>query len=174
MKTKEEKSQIVETITERLNSNQHFYLTDISGLNAEDTSKLRRKCFEQDIQLMVVKNTLLKRALEQTDGEYGNILDILKTSTSIMFSNTGNAPAKLIKELRKKAEKPVLKGAFVEESIYIGDDQLDTLTNIKSKNELLGDLVGLLQSPMKNVVSQLQSSGNKIHGVLEAIKEKNS
>jgi len=174
MKTKEEKSQIIETLTERLNNNKHFYLTDISGLNAEDTSALRRKCFEKDIRLMVVKNTLLKKALEQTEGEYGDIYDILKNSTSVMFCDTGNAPAKLIKELRKKGDKPVLKGAYVEESIYIGDDQLDALSSLKSKDELLGDLVGLLQSPMKNVLSQLQSGGNIIHGVLDAIKEKNS
>ncbi|NBC83822.1 MAG: 50S ribosomal protein L10 [Bacteroidetes bacterium] len=174
MKTKEDKSQIIETIAERLNNNQHFYLTDISGLNAEDTSKLRRKCFEKDIQLMVVKNTLLKKAFEQTGGEYGDLIDILKNSTSVMFTNTGNAPARLIKEFRKGSEKPVLKGAFVEESVYIGDDQLEMLTAIKSKNELLGDLIGLLQSPIKNVVSQLQSGGGKIHGLLDAIKEKNS
>mgnify|MGYP003574347325 FL=1 len=124
--------------------------------------------------MIVVKNTLLKRDLENSEVNFEELYEVLKGSTSILFSNTGNDPAKLIKDFRKKHDKPVLKGAFVEESIYIGDEQLDGLVAIKSKEELLGDLIALLQSPMKNVVSALQSGSNKIHGVLETLSERNN
>ena len=169
---KEEKNIIIEDLTEKLKNAKHFYLADISDLNAADTSNLRRKCFESDIQLIVVKNTLLKKALEQTEGEFSDLFDVLKNSTSIMFSETGNVPAKLIKEFRKTKERPILKAAFVEESIYIGDDQLDALVNIKSKFELIGDIILLLQSPVKNVVSSLQSGGNTLSGILKTLSEK--
>jgi large subunit ribosomal protein L10 len=133
---------------------------------------LRRKCFEKDIRLVVVKNTLLKKALEKLDGEYGELYGVLKDSTSVMFSETGNAPAKLIKEFRKKLDKPVLKAAFVEESIYIGDDQIEILSSLKSKEELIGDIILLLQSPAKNVLSALQSGGNTLAGIIKTLSEK--
>ena len=169
---REEKDVIIEDLAQRLNDTKHFYLTDISELNAEETSNLRRKCFEQDISLLVVKNTLLRKAMEKSEGAYDDLYDVLKDSTSIMFCETGNIPAKLIKEMRKTMEKPVLKAAFVEESIYIGDDQLDALSNIKSKEELLGDLAMLLQSPARNLVSALAASGSKLAGALKTLSEK--
>ncbi len=169
---REEKDVIIEDLTQRLNEAKHFYLTDISSLNAEETSKLRRKCFEKEINLLVVKNTLLRKAMEKAEGDFDDLYDVLKDSTSIMFCETGSIPAKLIKEFRKTMEKPVLKGAFVEESIYIGDDQLDALTNIKNKEELLGDLLMLLQSPARNLVSALASSGSKLAGALKTLSEK--
>ena len=169
---REEKDVIIEDLANRLNDTKHFYLTDISALNAEQTSDLRRKCFEKEIGLLVVKNTLLRKAMEKSEGDFNDLYDILKDSTSIMFSEIGNTPAKLIKELRKTMEKPVLKAAFVEESIYIGDDQLDVLSNIKSKDELLGDLAMLLQSPAINLVSALASGGSQLAGALKTLSEK--
>ena len=169
---REEKDVIIENLAQRLNDTKHFYLTDISELNAEETSDLRRKCFEKEVSLLVVKNTLLRKAMEKSDGEYNDLYDVLKDSTSIMFCETGNIPAKLIKEFRKTMEKPILKAAFVEESIYVGDDQLDTLSNIKSKDELLGDLLALLQSPALNLVSALALSGSELAGALKTLSEK--
>jgi large subunit ribosomal protein L10 len=169
---REEKDVIIEDLAKRLNDTKHFYLTDISELNAEQTSNLRRKCFEKEISLLVVKNTLLRKAMEKSEGDFDDLYDILKDSTSIMFCETGNTPAKLIKEMRKTLERPLIKAAFVEESIYIGDDQLEALSNIKSKDELLGDLLMLLQSPATNLVSALASSGNKMAGALKTLSEK--
>jgi large subunit ribosomal protein L10 len=169
---REDKEVIIDNLAQRLNDAKHFYLTDISELNAEETSKLRRKCFEQQINLMVVKNTLLRKAMEKSAGEFDDLYAVLKDSTSIMFCETGNIPAKLIKEFRKVMEKPVLKAAFVEESIYIGDDQLELLANIKSKEELLADLAMLLQSPARNLASALASSGSKLAGALKTLSEK--
>ena len=169
---REEKAVIIDNLAGRLNDTKHFYLTDISSLNAEQTSNLRRKCFEKEVSLLVVKNTLLRKALEKSDGDFNDLYDVLKDSTSIMFCETGNIPAKLIKEFRKTLEKPILKAAFVEESIYVGDDQLDTLSNIKSKNELLGDLLSLLQSPAINLVSALSSGGSNLAGALKTLSEK--
>ncbi len=169
---REEKDVIIDNLAGRLNDSRHFYLTDISSLNAEQTSNLRRKCFEKEISLLVVKNTLLRKAMEKSDGDFNDLYDVLKDSTSIMFCETGNVPAKLIREFRKTMEKPVLKAAFVEESIYVGDDQLETLSSIKSKDELLGDLLALLQSPASNLVSALASSGSKLAGSLKTLSEK--
>jgi len=169
---REEKDVIIDDLAQRLNDTKHFYLTDISSLNAEETSNLRRKCFEKEIGLLVVKNTLLRKAMEKSEGDFNDLYDVLKDSTSIMFSETGNIPAKLIKEFRKTLEKPVLKAAYVEESIYIGDDQLEALSNIKSKDELLGDLAMLLQSPAINLVSALASSGSQLAGALKTLSEK--
>jgi len=169
---REEKDVIIENLAQRLNDTKHFYLTDISELNAEETSNLRRKCFEKEISLLVVKNTLLRKAMEKSEGAYDDLYDVLKDSTSIMFCETGNTPAKLIKELRKTMERPLIKAAFVEESVYIGDDQLEALSNIKSKDELLGDLLTLLQSPATNLVSALASSGNNMAGALKTLSEK--
>jgi len=169
---REEKNEIINSLTESLSQFSHFYLTDTAQLNATDTSTLRRKCFEKEIKLIVVKNTLLRKALEQSGKNLEELFDVLKGSTSVMFSNTGNAPAKLIKEFRKKSDKPLLKGAFVEESVYVGDNMLDSLVSLKSKDELIGDIILLLQSPAKNVISALQSGGNTIHGVLETLSKK--
>lgn len=170
--TREEKNQFIDNLTTRLNEANIFYLADIAGLDAENSSKLRRNCFNGDIQLEIVKNTLLKKALEKAEGNYDELYDTLVGNTSIMFSNVGNAPAKIIKEFRKKSEKPLLKGAFIEEAIYIGDENLDFLSSIKSKEELIGDLIALLQSPAKNVVSALQSSGGKLAGIIKTLSEK--
>jgi len=155
-----------------LADNPNIYLADISGLNAVDTSNLRRACFKANIKLAVVKNTLLAKAMEASDKEFGELPDVLKGNTSLMLSETGNAPAKLIKNFRKKSEKPVLKGAFIEEAVYIGDENLDALVNIKSKEEVIGDIIGLLQSPAKNVISGLKSGGGKLAGILKTLSEK--
>ncbi len=169
---REEKSAIIDSLAEKIKEYSHFYLTDTAQLNAEDTSTLRRKCFENDIKLIVVKNTLLKRALEQSGVNFEELFPVLKGTTSIMFANAGNTPAKLIKEFRKQHDKPVLKAAYVQESIYVGDNMLDALVSIKTKEELIGDIILLLQSPAKNVISALQSGGNKLHGVLETLSKK--
>ncbi len=170
---KEEKNQQIDSLVEQLNRTSSFYLTDISNLNSDATSKLRRLCFKRNVQLQMVKNALLKKALERTGkDEFQQLFGILKGSTSIMFSEVNNDPAKLIKEFRRTAPKPILKGAYVEETIYLGDDQLDALVNIKSKNELIGDIILLLQSPAKNVISALQSGGNKLSGIVKTLSEK--
>jgi len=169
---RDEKNRIIDNLTDSISQARHFYLTDISDLNAETTSKLRRACFEKDITLVVVKNTLLQKALEKFEGKYEELYGALKDSTSIMFSDVNNVPAKLIREFRKTSLKPVLKAAYVEESIYIGDDQLDALSGIKSKEELIGDLVLLLQSPARNVLSALQSGGSKLAGIVKTLSEK--
>ena len=171
---KEDKGLIIQELQTTLGQYSHFYLADIGGLNAAQTSELRRTCYKQDIKLLVVKNTLLQKALENLDTDFSEIYGSLKGETSMMLSNTGNAPAKLIKEFSKsnKSKKPLLKAAYVEESFYIGENQLEALASIKSKNELLGELIGLLQSPAKNVVSALQSGGNTIHGVLKTLGER--
>jgi large subunit ribosomal protein L10 len=172
---KEEKSTIISDIKASLEEYAHFYLTNIEALDALESSQLRRKCFKADIKLVVVKNTLLKRALEELDGDYSELYPTLVGNTAVMLCNTGNAPAKLIKSLRKdKWEKPILKSAYIDEAIYIGDDQIDFLSTIKSKEELIGDVITLLQSPAKNVISALQSGNGTIHGLLQAIGEKNN
>ncbi|MCG6185823.1 50S ribosomal protein L10 [Maribellus maritimus] len=167
-----EKQVIINNLQEQIDSYSHFYLTDISGLNAENTSDLRRQCFKQEVKLVVVKNTLLRKALESSAKNAEEIYDALKGNTTVMFSENANVPAKLIKDFSKKHKKPVLKAAYVEESIYVGADQLEALIAVKSKNELIADVVALLQSPMKTVLGQLQSGGTIIHGVLDTLKEK--
>ena len=170
--TREEKSQVIEDLTAQLAGFQTIYLADISGLDAGSTSNLRRACFKANVKLSVVKNTLLAKAMEASDKDFGELPTVLKGNTSILLSETGNAPAKVIKDFRKKSDKPLLKGAFVEEAIYVGDDYLETLVNIKSKEEVIGDIIGLLQSPAKNVVSALKSSGGKLAGILKTLSEK--
>jgi large subunit ribosomal protein L10 len=169
---REEKDAIINSLAEKLKEYSHFYLTDTAQLNAADTSDLRRKCFENDIKLIVVKNTLLKRALQMSEGNFEELYPVLEGTTSIMFAQTGNGPAKLIKEFRKQHNKPVFKGAYVQESIYVGEPLLDTLVSVKTKQELIGDIILLLQSPARNVISALQSGGNKLHGVLETLSKK--
>ena len=170
--TREEKSKVIEALTAELAESSNFYLTDLSGLNAGMTSQLRRACFKANVRLSVVKNTLLEKAMEASEKDFGELPSTLKGNTSVMYSESGNAPAKVIKAFRKKSEKPFLKGAYIEEAVYIGDDQLDMLVDIKSKEELIGEIIGLLQSPAKNVVSALQSSGGKLSGIIKTLSQK--
>lgn len=170
--TREEKNQEIDKLTEVLKEANILYVADIAGLDAQQTSDLRRTCFKNGIQISVVKNTLLKKAIERSEKDFGAIVDTLKGNTSIMLSETGNAPAKMMKEFRKKADKPILKGAYIEEAVFIGDDQLEALASLKSKNELIGDVIALLQSPAKNVVSALQSGKNTIGGLIKALEER--
>ena len=169
---KAEKIKVIDDLTLSLSNSKNLYLTDISGLNASQTSDLRRACFKADIKLSVVKNTMLSRAIDASDKDFGEIPSVLKGNTSLMFSETGNVPAKIIKEFRKKNDRPILKAAFIEEAIYIGDNQLDTLVAIKSREELIGEVIGLLKSPVQNVVSALKSSGNNLSGVLKTLSER--
>jgi len=172
--TREEKLTVIEDLTAQLADSGVIYLADISGLDAQTTSNLRRACFKANIKLAVVKNTLLAKAMEASDKDFGDLPSTLKGNTSLMLSETGNAPAKLIKDFRKKGQIPMLKGAFIEEAIFIGDDQLDALVAIKSKEEVIGDIIGLLQSPAKNVISGLKSGGGKLAGILKTLSEKES
>lgn len=171
--TKEEKSQYIEDLAIKLSETGVFYLTDTAGLNVESVNNLREKCFKSNIELKVVKNTLLKKALESIeDKNYEELYGVLAGPTAIMFSEVGNAPAKLIKDFRKKHDKPLLKGAFIEEAIYTGEENLEFLTAIKSKEELIGEIIGLLQSPAKNVVSGLKSGGSTIAGIIKTLSER--
>lgn len=171
---KEEKNKLIESLTQQLTDVNNFYLTDISALNAEDTSDLRRLCFKYGIKMQVVKNTLLQKAMDNVDKDLDELNETLKGNTSVMFTESGNGPAKLIKEFRKKfkTDRPILKGAYIEEMTYLGNDQLDFLVAIKSKDELIADVIALLQSPVKNVVSALQSGGNTLSGILTTLSEK--
>ena len=174
---KEDKGTIIGQLTETLQEYPNFYLTDIEALNAEKTSQLRRECFKREVKLVVVKNNLLKKALENVEGDFNELNDSLKGNTAVMFSQVANAPARLIKDFTKDAKKdqaakPQLKAAYVQESFYIGAENLEALVNIKSKNELIADVIALLESPAKNVISALQSSGQTIHGLLKTLEEK--
>ena len=168
---KEDKAIIIEQLGEKLKEYAHFYLVDVTGLNAEATSALRRKCFGSDIKMVVVKNTLLHKALEASENDFSALYGSLKGTTAVFFSNVANVPAKLLKEVGKEGI-PALKAAYAEESTYVGVDQLDTLCAIKSKNEVIAEIVSLLQSPAKNVISALQSGGQTIHGVLKTLGER--
>ena len=170
--TREEKSQVIENLTAELSEAKTLYLTDTAGLNAKDTTALRRACFKAGIRLSVVKNTLLSKAMDASDKEFGDLKEVLKGNTSLMFSEIGNAPAKVIKDFRRKSDKPLLKGAYIEEAVYVGDDQIDFLVAIKSKEELIGDIITLLQSPVKNVVSGLKSGGGKLAGIIKTLSER--
>ena len=167
--TREEKKQVIEDLTSELSEVKNFYLTDIAGLNSSETSALRRLCFKSNVKLSVVKNTLLAKAMEASERDFGDLKDILKGNTSLMFSEVGNIPAKIIKDFRKKSEKPFLKGAFVDESIYIGDDQISTLVSLKSKEEVIGEIIGLLKSPVKNIISSLKSGDGKLSAILKTL-----
>lgn len=174
--TKDEKGQIIDSLAEKIAQASCLYLTDISTLNAENTYKLRQVCHEQNVELIVVKNTLLEKAFEKVGRDYAELPTVLKGHTSLMIADVANLPAKMIKDFRKKngLDRPVLKGAYAEESVYIGENQLDALINIKSKNELIGDVILMLQSPMRNVLSGLQGAGQKIAGILKTLSEKES
>ncbi len=170
--TREQKATVIKDLTATLGENTTIYLADISGLNATDTSNLRRACFKANVSLSVVKNTLLAKAMEASEKDFGELPELLKGNTSIMLSEVANAPAKVIQNFRKKSQKPVLKGAYIEEAIYVGDDKIDALSDIKSKEEMVGEIIGLLQSPAKNVISALKSSGGKLAGILKTLSEK--
>ena len=171
--TREEKSQYIEDLAGKLSESGVFYLTDTAGLTVETVNQLREKCFKSNIELRVVKNTLLKKAMEQIeDTNYEDLYGVLAGPTAIKFPETVNAPAKLIKDFRKKHEKPLLKGAFIEEAIYTGEENLEFLTSIKSKEELIGDIIALLQSPAKNVISGLKSGGGTLAGILKTLSER--
>jgi len=169
---KEEKHDVVLALTEQFDEYSNFYITDTADLSVAKINAIRRQCFDTDIKMKVAKNTLIKKALEAASGDYSELYSVLKGSSSIMFSKSGNAPAKLIKQLRKAGDKPVLKAAYIDSAIFIGDNQLDALVNLKSKEELVGDIIGLLQSPAKNVISGLQSSGKKIAGIVKTLQER--
>jgi len=170
--TREEKSRVIEELTAQLAGTNVVYIADISGLNADATSNLRRACFKAGIELAVVKNTLLEKAMEASENDYGDLSSVLKGNTSILIAENGNVPAKIIKEFRKKSDKPVLKGAYIHQAVFLGDHQLDVLIALKSKDEVIGEIIGLLQSPAKNVISALKSSGGKLAGILKTLSEK--
>tara|TARA_B100000963_G_scaffold21898_1_gene16402 strand:- start:605 stop:1120 length:516 start_codon:yes stop_codon:yes gene_type:complete len=170
--TKQEKVQEIQDLTSEITSVKNLYLTDIAGLDATQTTALRRACFNANIRLSVVKNTLLAKAMEASEKDFGELKSVLKGNTSLMISETGNAPAKLIKDFRKKSDKPLLKGAYIEETIYIGDDQIDYLESIKSKEELIGDVISILQSPAKNLILALQSGKSNLSGILKTLSER--
>ncbi|SDQ00126.1 LSU ribosomal protein L10P [Mucilaginibacter sp. OK268] len=169
---KEEKHDLVLALTEQMNEFGNFYITDTSDLTVAKINDIRRKCFESDITMKVAKNSLIRKAMEAAGGDYTPIFDVLKGSSSILFSKSATAPAKLIKQLRKAGAKPVLKAAYIDSAIFIGDDQIDTLIKLKSKEQLIGEIIGLLQSPAKNVISALQSGGNTIAGLVKTLQER--
>lgn len=169
---KQEKNQLIEVIDGMLNDNNNFYLADISGLTAEENSSLRRLCYKREVSLQVVKNTLLKKAFEKNEINFSELYEVLVGNTSILQAEASNAPAKVIKEFRKKNPKPILKAAHLQESFYIGDEHLASLADLKSKDELIGDIITLLQSPAKNVISSLQSGGNKLSGIIKVLQER--
>ena len=170
---KEEKHDLVLALTEQMNEYGNFYITDTSNLTVAKINNIRRKCFESDITIQVAKNSLIQKAMEAANGDYTQMYDVLKGSSSILFSKSATAPAKLIKQLRKAgSEKPIIKAAYIDSAIFIGDNQLDTLINLKSKEQLVGEIIGLLQSPAKNVISALQSGGNKLAGIVKTLQER--
>ena len=173
---REEKHQIIESLKEEIQKYGHFYVADTSGLNAADTFALRKECFKRNIKMVVVKNTFMQKALESTQGDFTELFGTLKGSTSILFCEVGNVPGRMIQEFRKKNPKnpkPVFKGAFVADSIYVGENQLNALANLKSREELIGEIVALLQSPMQRVIGSLQSGGHTIAGVVKTLQERN-
>jgi len=169
---KEEKHELVLALTEQIKEYGNFYITDTSNLTVAKVNDIRRKFFEVDITMQVAKNSLIKKAMEAAGGDYSPIYDVLKGSSSILFSKSATAPAKLIKQLRRTGEKPILKAAYIDSAIFVGDKQLDTLINLKSKEQLIGEIIGLLQSPAKNVISGLQSGGNKLAGIVKTLQER--
>ncbi len=171
---KTEKTAIIEGLKEKFANSPFFYVTDSSTLNVAQINKIRRLCFEKDVEIKVIKNTLIKKALEDAPEEkgYQKLFDALKGPTTVLFSETANVPAKLIKEIRKEFDKPVLKAAYIDSDVYVGDEQVDALASLKSKEELLGDVILLLQSPVKNVLGSLQSGGQTLSGLLKALQDR--
>jgi large subunit ribosomal protein L10 len=169
---KEEKHDVVLALTETIAEYGNFYITDTANLSVAKVNDIRRKCFDADIKMQVAKNTLIRKAMEASEGDYSEIFEVLKGSSSILFSKSANAPAKLIKQLRKTGDKPILKAAYIDSAVFIGDNQLDALVNLKSKEQLVADIIALLQSPAKNVISGLQSGGNKLAGIVKTLQER--
>jgi large subunit ribosomal protein L10 len=169
---KEEKHDVVLALKEQIESFSNVYIADTSNLTVAAVNDIRRKCFDSGIKMQVAKNTLIKKALEAASGEYAELYDVLKGSSTLLFSNSGNAPAKLIKALRASGDKPLLKAAYIDSAIFIGDNQLNALVNLKSKEELIGEIIGLLQSPAQNVISGLQSGKNKLAGIVKALEQR--
>ncbi|WP_395625929.1 50S ribosomal protein L10 [Daejeonella sp.] len=169
---KEEKHEVVLALTETIAEYGNFYITDTANLSVAKVNDIRRKCFESGIKMQVAKNKLIRKAMEASEGDFSEMFDVLKGSSSILFSKTANAPAKLIKQLRRTGDKPVLKAAYIDSSVFIGDNQLDALVNLKSKEQLVADIIALLQSPAKNVVSGLQSGKNKLAGIVKTLQER--
>ena len=169
---KEEKHEVVLALTETIAEYGNFYITDTANLSVAKVNDIRRKCFDNGIKMQVAKNSLIRKAMEASQGDYSEIFDVLKGSSSILFSKSANAPAKLIKQLRKTGDKPLLKAAYIDSSVFIGDNQLDALVNLKSKEQLVADIIALLQSPAKNVISGLQSGGNKLAGIVKTLQER--
>jgi len=169
---KEEKHDLVLALSEQMKEYGNFYITDTSDLTVAKVNNIRRKCFESDITMQVAKNSLIKKAMEAAGGDFTQMYDVLKGSSSILFSKSATAPAKLIKQLRKQGDKPILKAAYIDSAIFVGDNQIDTLMTLKSKEQLIGEIIGLLQSPAKNVVSALQSGGNKLAGIVKTLQER--
>ena len=169
---KEEKHEVVLALTETIAEYGNFYITDTANLSVAKVNDIRRKCFENGIKMQVAKNKLIRKAMEASEGDFSEMFEVLKGSSSILFSKSANAPAKLIKQLRRTGDKPVLKAAYIDSSIFIGDNQLDALVNLKSKEELVADIIALLQSPVKNVISGLQSGGNKLAGIVKTLQER--
>ena len=169
---KEEKHEVVLALTETIAEYGNFYITDTANLSVAKVNDIRRKCFESGIKMQVAKNKLIRKAMEASEGDFSEMFDVLKGSSSILFSKTANAPAKLIKQLRRTGDKPVLKAAYIDSAVFIGDNQLEALVNLKSKEQLVGDIIALLQSPAKNVILGLQSGGNKLAGIVKTLQER--
>ena len=172
--TREEKNQVIDNLVGTFTEFPNFYLADISELNAADSNDLRRLCFKQNVQMRIVKNTLIRKALDKLEGDYEELYQVLKGNSAIMMSETNNLPAKVIKEFRKKSERPILKAAWIEASLYLGDDKVEELSKLKSKEELIGEVISLLESPAKNVISALQSGGANLSGILKTLEDRGS
>ncbi|MFM7053492.1 MAG: 50S ribosomal protein L10 [Bacteroidota bacterium] len=170
--TREEKNQIIDSLVVDLNKYGNFYIADISALTVEKTNMLRRECFKKNIKMCVAKNTLIRKALDKLEGDYTEMHAALKGTSAIMYCETGNVPAKVIKDFRKTSDKPVLKGAWIDSAVFLGDNQLEALASLKSKNELIADIIALLQSPAKNVISGLQGGGHKLSGILKTLESR--
>ena len=170
--TREEKNQIIDSLVVDLNKYGNFYIADISALTVEKTNMLRRECFKKNIKMCVAKNTLIRKALDKLEGDYSEMHSALKGTSAIMYCETGNVPAKVIKDFRKTSDKPVLKGAWIDSAVFLGDNQLEALASLKSKNELIADIIALLQSPAKNVMSGLQGGGHKLSGILKTLESR--
>lgn len=170
---KEQKTAVIEELSEKLANTPYFYITDASGMSVAQTNNFRRKCFENGLEYKVYKNTLIEKALDRVDSDYSALYGVLKGFSGVIFSpESGKLPAKMLKEFRKTSEKPLLKGAGIDSDVILGDSSLDMLANLKSKHEIIGDIIGLLQSPAKNVVSALQSSGQKLSGIVKTLSER--